>query len=583
MPPENNQVEEIKRKIDIVELIGEYVELKKSGRNYKGLCPFHAEKTPSFMVSQELQIFKCFGCGVGGDVFRFLMDVEKIEFPQALKILADRAGVKLQPIRGFAGYEEKEELYKVNVLVAEFYHYLLVNHQLGEPARQYLARRGIMSTTIDEFNIGFAPDRPDTLSQFLTRKRSYKGKLLEKAGISVERNGKYFDRFRGRIMFPLFDHFGNISGFSGRVIKDGGDIAKYINSPDTLVYKKGNTLFGLNVTKQKIKASGFAVVVEGEFDLLSSYQAGVKNVVAIKGSAFTPDQAELISRFCSQVYLALDADFAGDQAARRGIEVLKKAGVGIRIVEMRNEAKDPDEFARSSPERYRHAIEQAESIYDFLIKSAFSKYDEGTTEGKEQVSRELSPVLASIDDEIVRAHCIKIVAQKLGVSEEAVGKQVSKQSSSQQHASDEEPQKKEKTRQEILEERLLGLILQSSRTEEYEGFFKTNKASRLMGELSRQGMQQIIPAEFVQKLPAELKDFFSEIFFAYGDIDSAEKDKEIEEIKKEIGMLQSKERMKELSSQIEQKEKEQDSASVKLLGEELDVLAKKLAQAQKEW
>ena len=186
----DNQIEEIKRKTDIVEIIGEYVDLKKAGRNYKGLCPFHGEKTPSFMVSQELQIFKCFGCSVGGDVYKFLEDYEKIDFPQALKILADRAGVKLRPLGGFAGYEEKEELYKVNFLTAEFYHYLLAEHPLGEVARQYLANRGITLETVKLFKIGFAPDRSDTLFNFLGKKRGYKPEIIVKAVLSVLRNGQ---------------------------------------------------------------------------------------------------------------------------------------------------------------------------------------------------------------------------------------------------------------------------------------------------------------------------------------------------------------------------------------------------------
>ncbi|OGY09961.1 MAG: DNA primase [Candidatus Blackburnbacteria bacterium RIFCSPHIGHO2_01_FULL_43_15b] len=580
----DNQIEEIKRKTDIVEIIGEYVDLKKAGRNYKGLCPFHGEKTPSFMVSQELQIFKCFGCSVGGDVYKFLEDYEKIDFPQALKILADRAGVKLRPLGGFAGYEEKEELYKVNFLTAEFYHYLLAEHPLGEVARQYLANRGITLETVKLFKIGFAPDRSDTLFNFLGKKRGYKPEIIVKAGLSVLRNGQYFDRFRGRVIFPLSDHYGNILGFSGRVIKDGGEIAKYINSPDTLVYKKGNNLFGLNITKQDIKKAGFAIVVEGEFDLLSSYQAGVKNVVAIKGSAFTPEQAQLVSRFCSQVYLALDADFAGDQAARRGIDILKKAGVDIRVVKMGDGAKDPDDFARSDPEGWEKVVKEGEGIYDFLIRTAFSKFDAQTTEGKEKISRELSPILAGIEDEIVKASCMKTVAGRLGVPEEAVVRQVRKhQAAFTQQGGESIPAKmEEKSRREILEETLLGLILQSPNLEKFDGVFKTNKALRLAQTLPNWGKDKFDPGEFAASLPAELRDFFGEVFFAYSDSSSLKIEEEIEEIKKEIEILDLRERILQITRDIAQRESTEDPETLRILTEELDCAAKNLGKLENE-
>ncbi|MBI4028956.1 MAG: DNA primase [Candidatus Blackburnbacteria bacterium] len=528
--------------------------------------------------------FAVANCGVGGDVYKFLEDYEKIDFPQALKILADRAGVKLRPIQGFAGYEVKEELYKVNFLTAEFYHYLLTAHPLGEPARQYLAGRGITLETVKLFKIGFAPDRHDTLFNFLAKKRGYKPEIIVKAGLSVLRNGQYFDRFRGRVIFPLSDHYGNILGFSGRVIRDGGEIAKYINSPDTLVYKKGNNLFGLNITKQDIKKAGFAVVVEGEFDLLSSYQANVANVVAIKGSAFTPEQAELISRFCPQVYLALDADFAGDQAARRGIDILKKAGVDIRVVKLGEGSKDPDDFARQDAESFKNAVLDAQSIYDFLIRTAFSKFDSQTTEGKEKISRELSPILAGIEDEIVKASCIKTVAQHLGVSEEAVIKQVGKYRTSfgQQSGQNLPSKAEEKSRREILEETLLGLILQSPNLEEFDGVFKTNKALRLVKALSEWGKEKFDPGEFAASLPAELKDFFGEVFFAYSDSSSLKIDEEIKEIKKEIEILDLREKILQITKDIAQKESTEDPETLKSLTKELDRMAKNLGKLEKE-
>ncbi|MBI2590973.1 MAG: DNA primase [Candidatus Blackburnbacteria bacterium] len=554
--------------------------LKVSRRRFSG-------KVYNLTVDQEHSYvannFAVANCGTGGDVYKFLEDYEKIDFPQALKMLADRAGIKLRPVQGFAGYEEKEELYKVNFLTAEFYHYLLTEHPLGEPARQYLAGRGITLETVKLFKIGFAPDRPDTLFNFLAKKRGYKPEIIVKAGLSVLRNGQYFDRFRGRVIFPLSDHYGNVLGFSGRVVKDGGEIAKYINSPDTLVYKKGNNLFGLNITKQDIKKAGFAIVVEGEFDLLSSYQAGIKNVVAIKGSAFTPEQAQLVSRFCSQVYLALDADFAGDQAARRGIDILKKAGVDIRVVKMGDGAKDPDDFARKHAESFKNAVLDAQSIYDFLINSTFSKFDSQTTEGKEKISRELSPILSGIEDEIVKAACIKTVAQRLGVSEEAVVKQVGKHRMfSSQQSAELSTKTEEKSRREILEENLLSLVLQSPNLEEFAGVFKTNKALRLVKALSVWEGEKFDPGKFAASLPAELKDFFGEVFFVYSDSSNLKVEDEIKEIKKEIEILDLRERLLQITKSIAQKEQLGDLEALKTLTGELDKVAKDLGTLEKE-
>ncbi|MBI2007350.1 MAG: DNA primase [Candidatus Blackburnbacteria bacterium] len=409
-----------------MQLISEHVELKRAGRNFKGICPFHSEKTPSFMVSPELQIFKCFGCGAGGDAYRFLMEFEKLEFPEALKILADRVGVKLEPLRGFPEYQEKEEIYKVNHLLCELYHYVLVSHGLGKTAREYLEKRGIGQEAVKAFQVGFAPDSSDFAFRFLTTKKGYSPTLLERAGIAIRREGRFFDRFRARLTFPLRDHLGNTLGFSARILEARGDLAKYINTPDTQVYKKGRVLYGLDITKSYVKEQGFAVLVEGEFDVISSWQVGVKNIVAIKGSALTQDQARLLSRFCQTLHFALDSDLAGDEAARRGVEIAQKEGLEVKVVKL-GKFKDPDEAAQKDPSAWQKAVEAAVGVYDFWLESVFRRFDAMSAEGKGRISKSLAPVLAKIEDEIVRAHYIKQTAQRLGVPEEAVFSQVAKQ------------------------------------------------------------------------------------------------------------------------------------------------------------
>src|SRR6266404_4981814 len=266
----DSQIEEIKSKVDIVNIIGEHVKLTKAGTNYRGLCPFHNEKSPSFMVSEELQIYKCFGCGEGGDVFTFLEKYEGMEFPEALKYLAEIAGVKL--VSSAPVDNSKEILYEINNLAAKFYNYLLVSHSIGKVALNYLKEeRKINDDSIKTFNIGFAPLNKNVLTDFLVNKKKFKLKDIEKAGLILVKNNVY-ERFNGRIIFPISDHRGNVIAFAGRQLPPGNPRSgKYINSPETPIYHKSNSLYGLNLTKDFIKKSGFAVVVEGEVDLISSF------------------------------------------------------------------------------------------------------------------------------------------------------------------------------------------------------------------------------------------------------------------------------------------------------------------------
>lgn len=572
-----DQIEEIKKKTDIVEIVSAHVDLKKSGSNFKGLCPFHSEKTSSFMVSPELQIFKCFGCGAGGDVYKFLMEFEKIEFPEALKILAEKAGVRLEALKNFPRHQEKEEIYRVNNLLAELYHYLLISHKLGIKALDYLHRRGIEGESIKIFKLGFAPDSPDTAFRFLTLKRGYKPEILEKAGVVVKREGRYFDRFRGRIIFPLRDQFGNALGFSGRVLEPKGDAAKYINGPDTLAYKKGRVLYGLETTKQEIKRTGEAVVVEGEFDVISSWQAGIKNVVGIKGSSLTEDQVRLLSRFCPAISLALDSDFAGSEAARKAAGIAQNLGLEVRVIKT-GEFKDPDEMVQKKPEEWRKAVGEAIGVYDFLLGLIFDRFDPGTSEGKSKISKSIAPILAGIEDEIVRAHYIKQAAIRLGVPEEAVLGQVSKEASPQPQFGDKGKQIKQedkKTRREVLEEYLLALVFQN-RPEvvlEIGSVVSSSLGKRLIGEFERfsKENENFDPSIFASSLPPELVNFFATLVLS--DLEElatrGKIDQEIQDTRKALEVLETHNKMNQLAQEIRVFEDQGEAKKVKELEEEL--------------
>ncbi|KKU09188.1 MAG: primase protein [Candidatus Woesebacteria bacterium GW2011_GWB1_45_5] len=401
-----DQVEEVKQKTDIVSIIGERIEIKKAGRNFKANCPFHGEKTPSFMVSPELQIFKCFGCGEGGDAFSFLEKYEGMEFGEALKYLADRAGVKLQRVDLGAG-SEKEKLIEINTQALRFYNYLLLSHPIGQKALDYLLKeRGLKKQTIEEFSLGYSPENPATFKKFLVDKKKFNPGDIAKGGLGLIRGSQIYDRFSGRIVFPLFDHRGNPVGFSGRVLPwDKRETGKYINSPETPLYHKSNVLFALNLTRPFIKKKKVAIVVEGELDAILSYQAGIRNIVAIKGSALTEEQVRLLSRFAPKFILALDADIAGDSAARRGITVAGNLGVEVKVATI-TKYKDPDEAARGDLESYKKDLINAKGVWDYLIDSVFAR--------------------SEIGDKIVQAHYANVLARKLDVPLSAVSEEIGK-------------------------------------------------------------------------------------------------------------------------------------------------------------
>jgi len=313
-----DQVDEIKRKTDIVGVVGAYVALKKSGRHHKGLCPFHSEKTPSFIVNEEMGLYKCFGCGAGGDVIKFLMEIEGIEFREALERLADRVGIKLINRRRDDN-DERSKMLEVMDLAARYYHWILMEGNSGVKAREYLKSRKINEKIMETFNLGYAIQSWDGLVNYLIKKKGYKEDLLEKVGlVSRSAKGGIFDKFRGRIMFPLQDSGGKVVGFTGRILPElaKDDEPKYMNSPETILYHKGRMLYGFFQAKKAIREKKRVVLVEGQMDCISSYAAGISETVAVGGTALTEDQVEMLARLAEKIYLSMDADEAGNVAIK---------------------------------------------------------------------------------------------------------------------------------------------------------------------------------------------------------------------------------------------------------------------------
>ena len=507
-----DQVEEIKGKVDIVELVAEYVPLKRAGRNFKGLCPFHGEKTPSFMVNPELQIFKCFGCGLGGDCYTFLQKIEGMEFGEALQHLADRTGIKLISYKPTQGEQLKERLVGINALTGQVYHWLLTQ-KIGKEALEYLKQRGLSDEVIKKFNLGFAPNNWDFLLKFLIGKKKYTLDDLTRAGLAV----KNYDRFRNRIMFPLGNARGQIVGFAGRVMPGADEKAggKYVNTPETEIYHKSELLYGLDITRSEIKNAGWAVVVEGEIDAIASWQAGVKNVVAVKGSALTEKQVELLRRLCDTIVLALDADVAGDAAARRGIEIADKNGLMVKVVRFKvqdSKFKDPGEFAIADQEGWKRAVAEAIPVYDFYLQSAVERYGLDVA-GKKKIGQELLPIWASISDEIVKAHYIKLLAKTLGVGEEDIRQQMAKISNVQYPMSNKSPEAMRVPRREILEEYVVELGLKGGKTSELPEM-KTDFWARVAEELAKNGDPR--------KLPEELRERTQTLILKEGEFEEKE-------------------------------------------------------------
>lgn len=410
--------DEIKSKIDLVDLISEYIQLKPAGANFKAVCPFHHEKTPSFMVSRPKQIWHCFGCNLGGDLFGFIMKMEGLEFPEALRLLAEKAGVKLPAYSSELSSSVRNRLLDVVKLAAKFYHKILLDSPKAQAARDYLAKRGVAPETIEEFQIGFIPDEWDILTKFLLKKGFGINDLMA-AGLTIKKEGGgNYDRFRGRIMFPLSDVHGNVVGFTGRLLDESKAEAggKYVNTPQSPIYDKSKIIFALDKAKQEIKRQDKVIVVEGQMDVIACHQAGQTNTVASSGTALTIEQAKLLKRFTNNLYLAFDADSAGQMAAERGVGVALEEGMQVKVILLPAEAgKDPDECLKKNPELWFKAIEQAESIMDYFFQKTLANKDLKKPADRSEAAKILLTQISKIPDVIEQDFWLKKLAGILNI------------------------------------------------------------------------------------------------------------------------------------------------------------------------
>lgn len=580
-----DQVSEIREKIDIVSFISEFLPLKKMGRNFKANCPFHTENTPSFVVSPERQIWHCFGCNKGGDAYTFLMEYENMEFPEALRALAKKAGIALKETSFKQGeYSEKEKIFTINNQALKFYHYILTKHQAGKNALDYLLlKRKINKGIIDTFELGFSPSSGSALSDYLINKKGYTSKDLLMAGVSTEKNGKAYDFFRNRIMFPLFDHRGNVTGFSARALNDS-DMPKYINTRETGVYHKGSMFFGLNGAKEEIKQKQDAIIVEGEFDAISLFMEGIKNVVAIKGTALTENQVNLLSRFTPKVSLCLDQDNAGFEATKRSLETIEKKGLTTSIIVVKN-AKDPDEAIKKNPGEFKKAVRESMGIYDYLIDKFIVENDKNSSDGKKKITDNLLPLLANISNEIIKEHYLKKLSKTIDVSLESLLKETEKLQKKNLEDKIIIPKKDKRLRRELLEEYLLSLIIQSQNPkkileEKIKNFskykFETQSLEKILQNLVLyfEKKDKFDSSEFSKNLSKELITSFDTcyLFPLPKFVDELKYEEEVKKVSKELLTLYIKDKVRVISDEIRAMEKDNNAKDLEKLKNEFNQL-----------
>ncbi len=571
----SSPIEEVKSKLDIAEVVGSYIKLTKAGVNYKALCPFHGEKTPSLFVSPSRQIWHCFGCGEGHSIFDFVMKVEGIEFGDALRILAQKAGVELKPLKPELR-TKRQRFYEICELAVKFYQKQLEKSSKGKKAKEYLLKRGINEESIEKWKLGWAPELWQGLSGFLNS-QGYSNQEIEKTGLAIKsEKGSYFDRFRSRIIFPVFDLNSQIIGFGGRVLKKDKEVSKYMNTPNTLLYDKGRILYGLNRSKVGIRKSDSCMLVEGYIDVILAHQAGMENVVATSGTALTPFHLTILKRYSNNLSLAFDMDFAGDAATKRGINLAQTRGFNIKVVSM-PEGKDPADIISLNPEKFKKMAEDSISILKFYFQNAFSQFDKKTAEGKREISNILLPIIKRISNRIEQSSWVQELSSKLNVKEKHIEEELQKVKPEQQasrfnvQTSEVKNPVIEKSIKEILEERVISLLLKAPQ-------HLNVIDERIIPYFSSQTKEIVNNFENRDKISSELSDLIASLSLK-AEIEQIEEEDILPDIKfclKEIKSLELKKKLDDISLQIRQAEQEQDIKKIENLSERFNQLTKKI-------
>ncbi len=596
----NSPIEEIKSKLDIVEVIGDYIKLQKAGANYRALCPFHSEKTPSFFVSPARQIWHCFGaCSEGGDIFKFIMKIEGVEFGDALRILAQRAGVKLRK-QDSRLKTERQRLYEICELSCQFFEKQLEGSKKGRQAKSYILKRGVSEESIKKWRIGYAPDTWEGLSDFLVGK-GYNREEIVKAGLAVKKQDNscinscnyprksasiIYDRFRGRIIFPVFDLNSQVIGFSGRVISQEQELtAKYINTPNTFLYDKSKVLYGLDKAKIEIRKKDFCILVEGNIDAVMVSQAGFKNVVAVCGTALTLYQLKVLKRYSENLITAFDMDIAGDSATKRGIDLAQSEGFNLKIITMPKNL-DPADIIFKNPKQWEELLQQAKSILQFYFDTTISRFDSKTPEGKREISKILLPIIKRIPNKIEQSYWIRELAKDLEVKEEMVEQELKKakienKEIGEERFSNSDSNLSPKPRRQILEERVISLILRSPQLfldidESYFSYF-SKKSQEILKIFKKEDISKNGVENLKKKISAELADFLDYLSLKSEiEDDGIDLNTEVANCLKEIKLIEVRERLDSISKEIRKAEEKKNSKEINKLTKEFNKLAGEL-------
>ena len=610
----NSDVEEIKSRLNIVDVLGEYIRLEKAGANYKAACPFHNEKTPSFMVNEEKQFWHCFGCQKHGDIFSFVMEMDGLEFREALKLLAEKAGVKLQSYNPEKA-EEKNRTLEILELATKFYETQLWKGEGKIKIINYLRERGLKDETIKEFRLGYAPRGWRNLLEFLT-KRGYKTEEIARTGLLVSKTSdaqnaqehpisNYYDRFRDRIIFPIADYSGRVVGYSARVAPGGDESqAKYVNTPETEVYHKSKILYGMDKAKSAIKQEDSALLVEGNMDVIASHQAGIKNAIAVSGTALTQEQIGIIKRYAKKIKMFFDMDSAGEAATKKSVKLCLANDVSVQIINL-PQGKDAAELARENPEELKKAVEHPLDIIDYFLEKTFSKYDKDSAEGKKKITGELLDIISSFENAVEKNHWIKKIAEKIQISETALTDALKKanlkgiienKSGGKSNTIDSD---NFKTKAEMLADELIGLMLISDIAWR-EAIKKTDQFSfwpkdRLLSIMVKEGEKVKFNADiFIQKIKnaeQELGNRAENLFFQKKyrlDLNNNPEEilianplEDFEICLKEINIEAKREELNRIALDLKIAEGNKDKQAVMFLRREFDKISKELAQLLK--
>ena len=568
-------IEQVLNSVDIVEIISDYLSLRKSGSNYKALCPFHRERNPSFSVSPTKQMFYCFGCQAGGNVFTFLMKHENMTFSEAVKALAERAGIELPAAD--RGEEAKTlSILNLNGIAADFFHRCLVSGKAGEKARQYLGRRKVQKDIIDRFQLGYAPSGDGLLDE--VRKGNFPQEILRESGLLTSDKGQVF--FRQRIILPIFNPRGKVIGFGARVL--GDSLPKYINSPETPVYHKSKNLYGLNLAREGIRSQGKAIVVEGYFDMIRAYQNGIKNVVASLGTALTESQVSLLRRYTKEVVMLYDADTAGVEATLRGLDLFIENGFRVSIVALPR-GEDPDSFLlKRGKEVFAKEVSKAKNLLDYKLGILTSRYNPLTIEGRVEIVNEMLPTIGKIGHAVERSEYVKGLAQCLSIDEKAISIELGKLRS-KRRGKGFSAMETQRLTPLVIERTLLQLILEDEKVlkrvkkqvnpedfshPDYRDILKvvlelgSSDSLKIMSRLQDEKLNRIIAQVLVKPLPY------------------IEKEKTVQDCIEKIKKQRIKRRRAEIQRQIEEKESEGDIKAVRLLLLEYQDLIKRGANGK---